>query len=108
MKALLLILAALAILSGCGILPIPWYVSATSTATDVALHQKTGKTSTELLIGVVTKMDCQWSRVLDLGTKLCMTQSEHLDYLLAKNCDTYKWNILGLPECRTLAYSGAH
>ena len=91
----LLIFACL--LSAC----TPWYVTAIHTGADVALYQGTGKTSTELIVGAATKKDCQWSRFLKDKdpAKLCLTKDERISELLFLKCDTYKWDVLGLPYC---------
>ena len=96
MQNILISLFSLTLLTGCGILPM--WVSMTHTVADVILHDKTGKTSSELVLSEVTEKDCQFIRFIDTN-KICMTRKEYEDYLLNLNCDTYTWDTFGRVNC---------
>ena len=86
------------ILSNCAF--ISWPVSAVTTAVDVGLTVETGKSSSEHVASEVTKMDCQWSRLFS-DWKVCLTHQEYVDNLMLMNCQTYSWNFLNIPYCRS-------
>ena len=78
---------------------LPWQLSTALTAGDLVLSEKTGKSSSEHIVGGGTDRECQWARILE-GENACMTKNEYEEYLLKKNCIEYEWNILGLPSCK--------
>ena len=86
----------LTLLSGCGIIPMP--ISILHTGVDVILHERTGKTSGELVLSDITGEDCKFIRVIDTN-KICMTKKEYEDYLFSLNCDTYTWDTIGRVKC---------
>ena len=92
------ILLCILYLSGCAM--IPWQFSAVTNAVDVLLTAQTGKSSTEHVASEVTKLDCQWSRLLS-DWKICVTHEEYVDNLMIMNCHTYSWNFLNIPYCRS-------
>lgn len=96
MQNILISLFSLTLLTGCGILPM--WVSMTHTVADVILHDKTGKTSSELVLSEVTEKDCKFIRFIDTNI-ICMTRKEYEDYLLNLNCDTYTWDTFGRVNC---------
>ena len=85
--------------SGCALLPIPWPVTAATTAGDVISLSNHGKTMNETAASIVLQRDCQWSRIL-IGWEPCLTRQELVDRLYAMKCEPYAWNFLNIPYCK--------
>ena len=98
LPTIIIILMSLGMTSACSLF-LPWQVSTFLTAGDLVLSEKTGKSSSEHIVGKITGKECQWVRVLD-GEDVCMSKKKYEDYLLKMNCVEYEWNILGLPSCK--------
>jgi hypothetical protein len=47
----------------------------------------------------MTGQECQWIRLLQ-NEKVCMTNKEYENYLLAMDCEEYEWNFFGIPSCK--------
>ena len=73
MQNILISLFSLTLLTGCGILPM--WVSMTHTVADVILHDRTGKTSSELVLSEVTEKDCKFIRFIDTNM-ICMIKKK--------------------------------
>ena len=95
-KCILAVVAMGLAVSGCGIIPL--WVSIVHTVGDVALTVKTGKSSGEHALSLLTGEDCQFIRVID-GISICMSQEEYKRYLSSLNCDVYIRNILNRIFC---------
>tara|TARA_R110000737_G_scaffold321921_2_gene334098 strand:- start:565 stop:903 length:339 start_codon:yes stop_codon:yes gene_type:complete len=80
-------------------LVLPWQVATAITAGDLALTNKTGKSSSEHIAGKITGKQCQWFRLLQ-NKKACMNKKEYESYLLDMGCEEYTWNIFGIPSCK--------
>jgi len=96
----ILVAAAMGIvtpLPGCGIIPL--WASVAHTVGDAALSLKTGKSSSEHGLSILTGKDCQFIRVIDKDADVCMSQEEYADYLLSLDCDVYAWGVLGRVYC---------
>ena len=89
-KCILAVAAMGLAVSGCGIIPL--WVSIVHTVGDVALTVKTGKSSGEHGLSLLTGEDCQFIRVID-DASICMSSEEYVEYLSSLNCDVYVWNI---------------
>ena len=87
-------------LNGCALLPIPWQVSAASHAGDILTLSNHGKTMNETAASIALQQDCQWSRLFS-DWKVCLTHEEYVDNLMLMNCQTYSWNFLNIPYCRS-------
>ena len=85
------------VLSNCTF--VSWPVSALTTAVDVGLTVETGKSTSEHVASVATKMDCQWSRLFS-DWKICLTHEEYVDNLMIMNCQIYSWDFLNKPYCK--------
>ena len=85
------------VLSNCTF--VSWPVSALTRAVDVGLTVETGKSTSEHVASVATKMDCQWSRLFS-DWNVCLTEEEYVDNLMLMNCHTYSWDFLNIPYCR--------
>ena len=99
LRTFIIVLTIILSVNGCAFLGIPWQLSAATTAGDILSIDKTGKSVSENVASVAVNRDCQWSRIF-LGWPPCLTQEEHISYLMRMNCKTYSWNFLNNPYCR--------
>jgi hypothetical protein len=99
LRTFIIVLTITLSVNGCAFLGIPWQLSAATTIGDIATLNNHGKTMNETAASIALQRDCQWSR-LWLGWPPCLTQEEHISYLMRMNCKTYSWNFLNNPYCR--------
>jgi hypothetical protein len=97
MPQIIPMILTLIILSGCG---LPWYYTAGKAGLDAILWTNTGKTSTDHIASDIINEDCKMFRIFD-GDKMCMNEEEHLDFLIAKDCEIYTFDRHEEASCVT-------